>query len=259
MAASKKNPFPSSSFGSRLGSMLRLDCKRMLVTPLFWVCLGTAFAIPILVLVMTSMVGSEAGGMIFTNTWQIIGSESGALGMDMTAMMNINLVFFLAAVFICLFTAGDFRSGYTKNLFTVRAKKTDYVASKTILGWLAGVLFLVAFLIGSIAGGTAAGLPFVLGAAGAAGLVMSMLAKSFLMGVFVAIYLVMSVLGKHRAWMSILLSLFGGMLLFLMIPMLTPLDAGVAHVGLCLAGGVIFASALGTVSNLILKTSSLVR
>ena len=279
MTRGKENRFPTRSFSKRLGSMLRVDARRMFGTSLFWVCLGTAFVVPILVLVMTTMVGETDGGLIFNNTWQIIGSESkdlmgmmagmaGAMGgaeqtaagggMDMTFMMNINLMYFLIGVFVCLFTAEDFRSGYAKNLFSVRAKKTDYVASKTILCFLAGAMFLVAFFLGGVFGGVFAGLSFSLGAAGSLGLVMCMLAKIFLMGVFVAIFLLMSVIARHRSWMSICLSLFGGMLLFMMIPMMTPLDSGAMNVGLCLAGGVIFALAIGSLSNMVLKRVSLV-
>ena len=125
---------------------------------------------------LNTTTGGSEGGAMFTNTWQIIGSESANLGammagmagamgggeasaaagagmMDMTAMMNINLMYFMMAVFVCLFTAEDFRSGYAKNLFTVRARKTDYVASKTIIGFIAGALFLIAFFIGGVVGG----------------------------------------------------------------------------------------------------------
>ena len=280
MTRIKEKQFPAQSFAERLDSMFRVDARRMFGTPLFWICLGIAFVIPVLVLVMTSGFGGN-GGAMFTNTWQIIGSESASLGammagmggamgggeasaaagagmMDMTAMMNINLMYFMMAVFVCLFTAEDFRSGYAKNLFTVRARKTDYVASKTIIGFIAGALFLIAFFIGGVVGGSVAGLPFELGAAGVSGLVMCMLAKIFLTAVFVAIFLLMSVIARSRSWMSICLSLFGGMLLFMMIPMMTPLDSGVMNVGLCLAGGAIFAAAIGAVSNVVLKKSSLV-
>ena len=280
MTQTKEITFPSRSFTSRLNTMFRVDARRMFGTPLFWICLGIAFAIPVLVLVMTSGFGGE-GSAMFTNTWQIIGSESASLGammagmagtmgggdaaaavgagrMDMTAMMNINLMYFMMAVFVCLFTAEDFRCGYAKNLFTVRARKTDYVASKTVIGFLAGALFLIAFFLGGVFGGSVAGLPMDLGAAGVSGLIMCMLAKIFLAAVFVAIFLLMSVIARSRSWMSICLSLFGGMLLFMMIPMLTPLDSGVMHVGMCLAGGAIFAAAIGAVSNLVLKKSSLV-
>ena len=280
MTRIKEKQFPAQSFAERLDSMFRVDARRMFGTPLFWICLGIAFVIPVLVLVMTSGFGGE-GGAMFTNTWQIIGSESASLGammagmggamgggeasaaagagmMDMTAMMNINLMYFMMAVFVCLFTAEDFRSGYAKNLFTVRARKTDYVASKTIIGFIAGALFLIAFFIGGVVGGSVAGLPFELGAAGVSGLVMCMLAKIFLTAVFVAIFLLMSVIARSRSWMSICLSLFGGMLLFMMVPMMTPLDSGIMNVGLCLAGGAIFAAAIGAVSNVVLKKSSLV-
>jgi len=280
MTRVKEKQFPARGFAERLNSMFRVDARRMFGTPLFWICLGIAFVIPVLVLVMTSGFGGE-GGTMFTNTWQIIGSESANLGammagmagamgggdaaasagagmMDMTAMMNINLMYFMMGVFVCLFTAEDFRSGYAKNLFTVRARKTDYVASKTIIGFIAGALFLIAFFIGGVVGGSVAGLPFELGAAGVSGLVMCMLAKIFLTAVFVAIFLLMSVIARSRSWMSICLSLFGGMLLFMMIPMMTPLDSGVMNVGLCLAGGAIFAAAIGAVSNVVLKKSSLV-
>ena len=280
MAHVKEKQFPSRSFAERLNSMFRVDARRMFGTPLFLICLGIAFVIPVLVLVMTSAFGGEENAM-FTNTWQIIGSESadlsammagmaGAMGggdaaaaagagmMDMTAMMNINLMYFMMAVFVCLFTAEDFRSGYAKNLFTIRARKTDYVASKTIIGFIAGALFLIAFFIGGVVGGSVAGLSFELGAAGISGLVMCMLAKIFLAAVFVAIFLLMSVIARQRSWMSICLSLFGGMLLFMMIPMMTPLDSGVMNVGLCLAGGAIFAAAIGAFSNVVLKKSSLV-
>lgn len=275
MAQTTEKQFPARRFAERLDTMLRVDARRMFGTPLFWACLGIAFAIPILVLVMTSGFGGE-GSAMFTNTWQIIGSESAELGAmmagmagamgggdaaaggGMTAMMNSNLMYFMMAVFVCLFTAEDFRSGYAKNLFTVRARKTDYVASKSVIGFIAGVLFLIAFFIGGIVGGSVAGLSFELGTAGVSGLVMCLLAKIFLAAVFVAIFLLMSVIARQRSWMSICLSLFGGMLLFMMIPMMTPLDSGVMHVGLCLAGGAIFAAAIGAVSNMVLKKSSLV-
>ncbi|MBQ9646924.1 MAG: ABC transporter permease, partial [Oscillospiraceae bacterium] len=171
----------------RLNSMVKVDARRMFTSSPFYVLCGVALAMPILILVMTSMAGGDA--MAFTNTWRIIGSEGGMdrMNMDMTAMCNINLMFFMAGLFVCAFVAEDFKSGYVKNLFTVRAKKGDYVASKTIVCFIACALFLIAFFVGAVLGGAIAGLSFELGAAGIQGLVMCMLAKIFLMAVFVAI------------------------------------------------------------------------
>ena len=245
----------SQNFSKRLNSMLAVDFRRMFTMPLVFIMIGITLVMPILILF-----GGD-GAMAFTSAWQIIATESGGssmAGMDMTSMCNINLVYFMVGILVCLFVAADFKSGYAKNLFTVRAKKGDYVASKTIVGFLCGALMLLAFFLGAVLGGRMAGLPFDLGGAGVGGLVMCMLAKIFLMSVFVAIFLVMSVFGKEKSWLSILLSLFGGMLLFMMIPMMSPLNSGVINVGMCLAGGVLFAIGIGAISKMILSKTSLV-
>ena len=44
----------------------------------------------------------------------------------------------------------------------------------------------------------------------------------------------------------------------MMISMLTPLNATIMHVILCMAGGALFSVGLGAVSNIILKNTSLV-
>lgn len=256
----------SENFSKRLQSMFKTDFKRLSVTPMFYIMLGIAFVMPVLILVMTTAMGgtmpsdlpagSAAAAQTFTNTWQII-SSAGGMNMDITAMCNINLIYFMAGIFLSLFVGDDFRSGYAKNLFTIRAGKTDYVASKSLIGFISGALMLIAFFLGAVFGGKVAGLPFEL-PAGAAGLVMCMLSKIFFMAVFSAIFLVMSVIGKQRTWLSILLSLFVGMLLFMTIPLMTPLNAEPMHVIMCLAGGVLFSLGLGTVSNMILSKQDIV-
>lgn len=80
--------------------------------------------------------GAETVMEGFKNAWQILGAVSGGssgLAMDMTSMCNMNLMYFAIAVLACLFIAEDFRSGYAKNLFTVRAKRNEYIDSKLIL------------------------------------------------------------------------------------------------------------------------------
>ena len=273
--------FEKNSFLKRVKSMLAVDFRRMLKSRLFYIILGISLVVPILIVVMTSMMdgtvtvnpntGQETVMEGFTNAWQSIGSVSSTAGMgaggDMTAagagmsltsMCNINLMFFAVAVFICLFVSEDFRTGYAKNLFTVRSKKSDYVISKTFFGFVAGALMLIAYFIGSMLGGAIAGLPFTMEGFGVGNVIACMFAKIFLMGVFAAIFVLISVATKQRSWLSILISLGGGMLLFMMIPMLTPLDSGFMHVFMCLAGGAIFAIGLGAISNIILKKTRLV-
>ena len=195
------------------------------------------------------------------NAWQSIGTLPGAeavAGMDVLSMCNINLMFMCVAVFICLFISDDFRSGYAKNLFTVRAKKGDYVISKTLTGFGCGVLMLICYFIGAMLGGAISGLSFELGTLTAGNIVMCMLAKSFLMLVFVSIFVLISVAAKQKAWLALCGSLGGGMLLFMMVSMITPLGATMLNVVLCLAGGVLFAVGLGAISNSVLKRTSLI-
>ena len=199
------------------------------------------------------MVGPE-------NTWQNIGTlPGGPLGGDEIFMMcNINMAFMGVAVFICLFISDDFRSGYAKNLFTVRARKGEYVISKTLVGFVCGALMLIAYLIGSMLGGAVAGLSFNLHGLTAGNLVMCLLAKIALMSVFVSIFVLVSVAAKQKAWLALCGSLGGGMLLFMTVSMITPLSATALHVALCPAGGVLFASGLGAISKAVLEKTALV-
>ena len=252
-------------------SMMRVDFKRMFKSKLFYILIACALVMPILMTVMMSMMdgsvsvdpgtGVESVMQGPENTWQNIGTLPGGEAMggnDIFMMCNINMVFMIVAVFVCLFISDDFRSGYAKNLFTVRAKKGDYIISKTLAGFVCGAFMLVAYFIGSMLGGAMAGLSFELHGLTVGNIVMCMLAKIFLMLVFVSIFTLISVAAKQRAWLSICGSLGGGMLLFMMVSMITPLGSTFINVILCLAGGVMFAFGLGAISKIVLKKTSLV-
>ncbi|MDE6442521.1 MAG: ABC transporter permease [Clostridia bacterium] len=247
----------------RIKSMLKVDFKRMFTMPLVYIMAGVSLAMPILILVMTStMGGAEEGGAMFTNVWRAIssvsGGESAGMSMDLTTMCNMNLLYFLISVLVCVFTAEDFRSGYAKNLFTVRSKKVDYVFSKTLVCFVGGAIMMLAFFVGAMLGGAIAGLPFTMEGFNAGGIFACMLAKIFLVAVFVSVFLTFAVVAKQRTWLSILLSLGVGAFMFMMIPMMTPLNANFIHVIMTLAGGALFAVGLGAVSNVILNKTSLV-
>lgn len=225
----------------------------------------------------------------FDNVWQIIGTTStgmpaaeepeetmpaeepeetgeqtqnagAGMGMDMdiTSMCNINLLYFIVSVLVCLFVSDDFRSGYAKNLFAVRPKKSHYVFSKTLVCFAGGALMVIAFFAGALLGGKIAGLPFEMVGFNTVQLLMCMLAKVLLMAVFVPVYMIMASIAKGKAWLSILLSLMTGMFMFLMIPLLSPLDATFVHVIGCAAGGILLSVGFGAISNQILKKTSLV-
>ena len=270
--------FEKNTFAKRLKSMLRVDTRRMFTSPLVYIMAAISLVVPVLILVMTTMMdgkvsvdpqtGKETVMEGFKNVWQIFGAVSSAgaeaggegAGMDMsiTSMCNINMMYFAIAVLVCLFVAEDFRSGYAKNLFTVRAKKTDYVISKTVVCFVGGAIMILCFTVGALIGGKVAGLPYTMDGFNAYNLVCCVLCKTLLVAIFASIFLVMSVVGKHRSWLSLMLSFGLGMFLFMTVSIASPLDASVLHIVLCLAGGAMFAVGLGAVSNIVLKKTSLV-
>ena len=274
------NTFEKSTFKKRFASMLKVDFKRLFLSRAFYIIVTICLVAPVLILVMTSMMdgtvsvnpqtGEETVIEGFDNVWQIIGTVSDtstdtaqgtnmtAMDMSITSMCNINMLYFAISALVCIFVSDDFRSGYAKNLFTVRAKKSDYVASKTIVLIFGASMMIFAFFIGSLVGGAVSSLSFEMVGFNTVNLIMCVLSKMMLVSIFVPIYLIMSVIAKQKLWMSIILSMMVGMFLFMMIPMLTPLNATALNLLVCASGGVCFGIGLGSVSNIILKKTSLV-
>lgn len=263
--------FEKNNFKKRIKSMLGVDFRRMFTSPLFYIMIGASLVMPILILVMTTMMdgtvsvnpqtGAETVMEGFKNVWQIIGAVSGgeqAMSMDITIMCNINMMFFIISVFVCLFVGADFSSGYAKNLFTVRSKKDDYVISKSVTCFVAGASMIISFFIGSMIGGAIAGLSFALEGATALNVVMCMLSKILLVGIFSSIYVLASVFAKQRLWLSLIMAFGIGMLMFMMIPIITPLNSTIVNVLLCLVGSLLFSVGIGFGSKAILDKSSLV-
>ena len=263
--------FPSFNFKKRLLSMLKVDFRRMFTMPLYYIVVGISFVIPILIIVMTTMmVGTESVDHItgevtimepiFENVWQAIGSipgQSETMTLDIATMCNIDMMFFAVAVLVCIFVSEDFRSGYSKNLFTIRSNKVDYVISKTMVGFIGGVSMLLAYFIGAMMGGAISKLSFELVGVNVMNIIMCMTSKLFLVLVFVSIFLVMSIIGKEKTWLSIILSLAVSMLLFMMIASITPLNSTIINLILSIVGGLLFSLGLGAVSNLILNKKSI--
>lgn len=255
---------------TRLKSMLLVDFRRLFTSPLFYIMVGISLVVPILILVMTTMMdgtitvdpqtGNETIFEGFTSVWQIIGTANNAttMGMDVTSMCNINLMYFLIAVFVCVFVSDDFRSGYAKNLFTVRTKKDDYIISKTVVCFTVGAVMLCVFFVGAMVGGAITGLSFALENATSANVVFCMLSKMFLVGIFVAIYLFASLIAKQKLWLGLLLSLGIGMLFFTITIIMTPLNCGILNLVLCAVGSALFCTGIGFASYAILNKLDIV-
>lgn len=263
--------FKQKTFGERIKTMLKVDFRRILKSKTFYIIIAASLVLPIIMTVMMSMMdgtvsinpqtGEETVMRGPENAWQNIGTLPGGENMGGTeifAMCNVNMAFMGVAVFICLFISDDFRSGYAKNLFAVRAKKGEYVVSKTLSGFVCGSLMIIAYFLGSMLGGAISGLSFSLMGLSVGNIVMCLLAKIFLMLVFVSIFVLVSVAAKQRAWLSITGSLGGGMLLFMTVSMITPLNSTPINVLLSALGGAMFAIGLGFASRTVLDKTSLV-
>lgn len=259
------------SFKKRLTSMLKVDFRRMFTMSLYYLMVGIALVVPILILVMTTMMEGqvtinpttqeETIMHGFDNVWQSLGSISGSsqgMSMDLVSMCNIDMMFFAVAVLVCIFISDDFRSGYSKNLFTVRSNKVDYVISKTLVGFVVGASMIITYFIGALIGGKISGLSFALEGINFTNIIMCVLSKVFLVLVFVPIFVVMSVVGKRRLWLSLIGGFGISMLLFTMVSMISPLDSTIVNVILTLVGGLLFSVGIGAISKIILNKTSLV-
>ena len=68
----------------------------------------------------------------------------------------------------------------------------------------------------------------------------------------------MSIVGKQKTCLSMILSFAINMLLFTMIPMISPLDSTIMNIILSLSGGLIFSCGLGIIINKILEKTNLI-
>ena len=106
MEHTNRSSLKKPAAGSRLKTMMAVDFRRLFTMRLLYVMLGICLVVPILVLVMTAMMGGsvsvdpktdvETTVHAFSSVWQSIGSTSGSgmVSMDITGMCNINMVYF---------------------------------------------------------------------------------------------------------------------------------------------------------------------
>jgi hypothetical protein len=269
--------------------MLRLDFYRLFHTPAFFVMLAVSAIIPAMLLTMTggeparpdlSVVQSAvtipaalptaAGGEMtrpdvsvvqstieYTNTWQLIESSGGSAvadnPMDFGGYANINMVFIFAGLLMAIFVAHDYISGFVKNIFTVHSKKMDYVVSKSAVGIFGGIGMIAAYVFGAVIAGIIVGKSFDVNFGG---LLMCLVSKMFLMGVFCPLFLSIAVFFRNRLWLTIVFTFLLGMMFYPAASVAT-LNSTVITALISLTAGVIGTVAFGTGSTLILKRRDL--
>ncbi len=254
----------SRSKKERVESMLKLDFYRLFHTPAFYIMLAIAAIIPAMVLGMTGTsadamnTAQTSASIIYTNTWQLIestgGSAAAANPMDFGGYANINMVFIFAGLLMSIFVAHDYSSGFVKNIFTVHSKKIDYVISKSAIGIFSGTGMIVIYFIGTIVAGLFTHKSFDVNVAG---LIMCLLSKAFLMGIFCSLFLSISVFFRNKLWLTIVFTFLFGMMFYPAASIAT-LNSTVLTVLLSLIAGSIGAVLIGGISTLTLKKRDLV-
>ena len=208
MEAAKQLQFTSPSFGVRLKSMLGVDFYRLFHTPLFYIFLAIAAIIPAMVFGSSGMDSTGASMQLYTNTWQMIASETPMYVVnDIGEYANMNMVFIFGGIMVSIFIGHDYKSGYVKQLFTTHAKKQDYMMSKSLTCAFAMACMCMTYLVGSIASGILIGASFE---ANIGSLVLAILGKMVMSLGWASLYTFLNVIFRRYFGISVASSFFFG-------------------------------------------------
>lgn len=253
----------STTTGPRVTSLVRLDFYRLFHTPALYIMLAVSAMIPALLLVTSGSDTTAADGtvtqpsVVYTNVWQLVesagASSAGTSPLDFGGYANINMVFIFAGLLMAIFIAHDYMSGFAKSIFTVHPRKMDYVVSKTAIGVVGGMGMILAYVIGAVASGLISGTSFEVDVAG---LVLCVLSKMLLMGVFCSLFLAVAVFFRDKLWITIVFTFLFGMLLYPAASVAT-LSSTLPTVIVSLVAGGGGAVAVGSLSTLILSRRDL--
>ena len=210
MTAAHELKFESPSFTKRLKGMLGVDFYRLFHTPMFYIFLAIAAIIPAMVLSMTSMPdpNGTAAAPMYTNTWQIVATDTPLYVVsDIAEYANMNMVFIFGGIMVSIFIGHDYKSGYVKQLFTIHAKKQDYMMSKTITCAFAMACMCITYLLGGIAAGLFSGTSFEVNILS---LIIAVLAKMVMSLGWASLYTFLNIIFRRYFGVSIVSSFFFG-------------------------------------------------
>lgn len=167
-------------------NVLRMDIYRMFKSTSFWVCMAVVagmIAFTVLSLWLVSNMSFEQGvegvtisstqaneSGIFISSGDLDSSDMEDIAQAKDVVGNLDLLHYLgnmsvsgefvgvlAAIFAALFIAGEFESGFSKNVFSSLKKRRSYFASKMLMLLLAVVIFFAIACIVAIVGALIAG------------------------------------------------------------------------------------------------------
>ena len=261
--------FESPTFSSRLKAMLKLDFYRLFNTPAFYIMLLIAAMIPALIMTTggagpqsatspnTAVAVGAAPSLEITNAWQLVESTGGSAvadnPLDFAGFANINMLFIFAGLLMAIFVSHDYSSGFVKSIFTSHPKKIDYVISKSAVGVFSGAGMIATYVFGTVIAGLLTGKTFDVNIGG---LIMCLVSKALLMGVFCSLFLSVAVFFRDKLWLTIVFTFLFGMMLYPAASVAT-LSSTLVTVLMSLAAGIIGTAAIGSVSALILRKRDL--
>jgi len=268
---SSNETFETPAFSNRVKSMLKLDFYRLFHTPVFYIMLVIAAIIPAMVLSLSEADVSPPPSNsqytantpqiempVFENTWQLIESTGGSAvadnPLDFAGFANINMLFIFAGLLMAIFVSHDYMSGFVKNIFTVHSKKIDYVISKSAIGIFSGAGMIVTYVFGTVIAGLITGKAFDVDVSG---LILCLVSKAFLMGVFCSLFLSIAVFFRSRLWLTICFTFLLGMMFYPAASIATLSSSG-STLLISLIAGILGTVVFGAISTSILRKRDLV-
>lgn len=208
MDATNQLKFESPSFLSRIKGMLGVDFYRLFHTPLFYIFIAIAAVIPAMVLGTSGMDASGSATSIYTNTWQMIASNTPLYVVSsISEYANMNMVFIFGGIMVSIFIGNDYKSGYVKQLFTTHAKKQDYMISKTLTGAFSMACMCITYLLGTVVSGMLVG---ALMDVNISSLIIAVLSKMVMSLGWASLYTFLNVILRKYFGISIASSFFFG-------------------------------------------------
>ena len=208
MTENNKLQFASPSFVQRLRGMLGVDFYRLFHTPLFYIFLAISAIIPAMILGMTTMETAEGVAPLYTNTWQIVAADTPIYAVnDIAEYANMNMVFIFGGIMLSIFIGHDYQSGYVKQLFTIHAKKEDYMMSKSLVGAFSMACMCVTYLLGGVIAGALVGASF---SVSASSLIIALLGKIVMSLGWASLYTFLNIILRKYFGISIASSFFFG-------------------------------------------------
>ena len=168
-------------------NLFKMDLRRSFRGKLFY-CLILGLGVMLGTFALTGTLGDT------NSIASLIGPVSS--GNDMMASMGISMVMIFGAIFVTALIGSDFATGFIKNIFTVHAKKTDYVISKLLVSAIGSAVMLAFYVILMAVLGAVQGLPF--GDVGMGGILCFILEKLMLCIALNAMVIMVNVFCRNR-------------------------------------------------------------